>query len=156
MTRYASNKYSFVNKRGPTGWLVAGDSLKSARGFCSGAGTSERGPVYDPDDLSGRRGPLPAEGRKHRHHFQEKVTIQPEQQHCAREWQQTHTQSLPLQKRGLEPEENMKSHFLTLMCVVLRSFNLKLIHFLRLLDSEIVFGNAIQLQFNNVYFYVSF
>lgn len=54
---------------------------------CSGARAPERGSVYDPNDLSGRCGPLPAERRKHRHHIQAKVTIQPEQQHCPREYE---------------------------------------------------------------------
>ena len=44
-----------------------------------GAGTSERGPLNDPDDLPRRRGPLAAEGREHRHHLQTEVQIQPEQ-----------------------------------------------------------------------------
>lgn len=55
-------------------------------GVCSGARTSERGSIYDPDDLSGRCSPLPAERRKHRHHLKTKVSIQPEQQYCPREY----------------------------------------------------------------------
>lgn len=55
-------------------------------GVCSGARTSERGSIYDPDDLSGRCSPLPAERRKHRHHLKTKVSIQPEQQYCPCEY----------------------------------------------------------------------
>lgn len=62
-------------------WTVLSES-----GVCSGARASECGSIYDPDDLSGWRGPLPTERRKHRHHFQTKVTIQPEQQHCPCEY----------------------------------------------------------------------
>lgn len=80
--------------------------------LCSGAWTSERGSIYDSDDLSWWCGPLLAKRRKHWYYFQKKVTIQPEQQHCPCKY----IQKSPLASLRIQMERVFKQHLEGKIC----------------------------------------